>query len=253
MLNRWKRRLFGASIYHSDDSEGFKYLAILTIYLLLFQGVKWSSLHREIHTWCQKINHHPSLIIKMGGWKSQKNPINLRKWSHTMSHTKKNVVDPQSKWWTDKSRHPIPNCRFLFSIGFRTLQQTFHNLWSTPDVWSMAGWLMHLCWKGMFETRKKRSKPLETDKLKKKHLMIPKYPNSNGKLFFSFPKHLCFNGDFALSFWQGHHSPSILSPQNNADWTGPSEWGELWNGRQQISSKTLENLTVDRQPLFSKK
>lgn len=82
--------------------------------------------------------------------------------------------------------------------------------------------------------------------------MIPKY-QIQMESFFWFSKTSCFNGDFALSFWQGHHSPSILSPQNNADLTGPSEWGALWNERQQISSKTLENLTVERQPVFSKK
>ena len=27
MLNRRKRMVFGASIYHSDDSEGFKYIS----------------------------------------------------------------------------------------------------------------------------------------------------------------------------------------------------------------------------------
>lgn len=52
--------------------------------------------------------------------------------------------------------------------------------------------------------------------------MIPKY-QIQMESFFWFSKTSCFNGDFALSFWQGHHSPSILSPQKQR-WFNRSFW-----------------------------
>ena len=52
------------------------------------------------------------------------------------------LFDPIGHWLVEHQQKPShPKLPFFgFSIGFRTLQQTFHNLWSTPHV-LIHGWL----------------------------------------------------------------------------------------------------------------
>ena len=62
--------------------------------------------------------------------------------------------------------------------------------------------------------------------------------------FFGVFQNIVFQWRFCSEFLTRSSQSKHSVPPKQRWLTGPSEWGALWNERQQISSKTLENLTV---------
>lgn len=137
------------------------------------------------------------------------------------------LFDPighEYSWSTNKKpSHPKTAVVFFgFSIGFRTLQQTFHNLWSTPHV-LIHGWLTDasLLEGTAWDTKKQNVNPWRLTDLKKT-FNDPKIPNSNGKLFLVF-QNIVFQWRFCSEFLtRSSQSKHSVPPKQR--WFNRSFW-----------------------------